>query len=52
MSLRCFLLAVLTILSTAISGWGAFTIPERLVYDISWSGIKAGTAVQEVVPER
>jgi len=48
MSPRCFLLAVLTILSTATSGWGAFTIPERLVYDISWSGIKAGTAVQEV----
>lgn len=27
----------------------AFTIPERLVYDISWSGITAGTATQEIL---
>ena len=26
----------------------ALSVPERLVYDISWTGIKAGTAVQEV----
>jgi len=26
----------------------ALSIPERLVYDVSWTGIKAGTAVQEV----
>jgi hypothetical protein len=26
----------------------AFAIPERLVFDISWGGIKAGTAIQEV----
>ncbi|UFS68667.1 DUF3108 domain-containing protein [Geomonas sp. RF6] len=26
----------------------ALTVPERLVYDISWSGMTAGTAVQEV----
>jgi len=26
----------------------ALTVPERLVYDVSWSGVKAGTAVQEV----
>lgn len=26
----------------------AFRIPERLVYDISWSGMKAGTTVQEL----
>lgn len=26
----------------------ALTIPERLVYDVSWTGIKAGTAIQEV----
>ena len=26
----------------------ALTVPERLVYDVSWTGIKAGTAVQEV----
>ncbi|HEY5974649.1 MAG TPA: DUF3108 domain-containing protein [Geobacteraceae bacterium] len=26
----------------------SFTVPERLVFDISWSGIVAGTAIQEV----
>jgi hypothetical protein len=26
----------------------AFNIPERLEYDLSWSGIKAGSAVQEI----
>jgi len=26
----------------------ALSIPERLVYDVSWTGIKAGTAIQEV----
>ena len=26
----------------------ALTIPEKLAYEISWTGIKAGTAVQEV----
>ncbi len=32
-----------------VSGSEAFTIPERLVYDISWGGIKAGTATQEII---
>jgi hypothetical protein len=26
----------------------ALSVPERLVYDVSWTGIKAGTAIQEV----
>ena len=39
-----FLLLVFCLASSA----GAFAIPERLVFDISWSGVKAGTAVQEV----
>jgi hypothetical protein len=26
----------------------ALPVPERLVYDVSWTGVKAGTAVQEV----
>lgn len=29
----------------------AFTVPERLIYDASWSGIKAGTAILEVTPQ-
>jgi hypothetical protein len=31
-----------------ISPASALSVPERLVYDVSWTGIKAGTAVQEV----
>ncbi len=27
-------------------------IPEKLVYDITWTGIKAGTATQEIVVEK
>ena len=30
----------------------ALTVSERLVYDISWTGLKAGTAVQEVTVKR
>lgn len=30
----------------------ALTIPEKLVYDLTWTGIKAGTAIQEIVEEK
>jgi hypothetical protein len=29
----------------------ALSIPEKLVYDLTWTGIKAGTATQEIVAE-
>jgi len=29
----------------------AFSVPEKLVYDLTWTGIKAGTATQEIVTE-
>jgi len=29
----------------------AFTVPEKLVYDLTWTGIKAGTATQETIDE-
>lgn len=48
MSLKTGVVAVLLVVSTAVSGWGAFALPERLVFEVSWSGIKAGTAVQEI----
>lgn len=45
------LLSVVTfslfLLLSALSA-SALSLPERLVYDVSWTGIKAGTAVQEV----
>ncbi len=30
----------------------ALTIPEKLVYDLTWTGIKAGTATQEIIDEK
>ncbi|MBI5632858.1 MAG: DUF3108 domain-containing protein [Nitrospirae bacterium] len=30
----------------------AFSVPERLVFDLTWTGVKAGTAVLEVVDEK
>lgn len=42
-----FLIGSLGILSST-SEASSLTVPERLVYDISWTGIKAGTAIQEV----
>ena len=44
------LYATLIILLGALPA-SALSIPERLVYDVSWTGIKAGTAVQEVTSQ-
>ena len=30
----------------------AFSVPEKLIYDLTWTGVKAGTAVLEVVDEK
>lgn len=30
----------------------AFSVPEKLVFDLTWTGVKAGTAVLEVVDEK
>jgi hypothetical protein len=35
----------------AASPASALTTPERLVYKVSWTGVTAATAVQEVIPE-
>jgi hypothetical protein len=35
-------------LSSFVSPASALTVPERLVFDVSWTGVKAATAVQEV----
>jgi hypothetical protein len=48
----------LMICSAALSGFfltspaAAFTIPEKLVYDLTWTGVKAGTATLEVMNDR
>ena len=40
----CILLSV----ALSVSPASGLTVPERLVYEVSWSGIKAGSSVQEV----
>jgi len=40
-----YLLFTLALVASPAS---ALTVPERLVYDISWTGVKAATSVQEV----
>jgi hypothetical protein len=35
-----------------VSPSAAFTIPEKLVYDLAWTGVKAGTATLEVVNDK
>jgi len=30
----------------------AFSVPEKLIFDLTWAGVKAGTAVLEVVDEK
>ena len=47
LALLCILLSV-TLLVSPASG---LSVPEKLVYDLSWTGIKAGSAVQEVTAQ-
>ncbi len=42
------LLAAGVIVLTPLSA-NALTIPEKLVYDLTWTGVKAGTATQEIL---
>ncbi len=46
--MRILIITAILLATVANQAKGAFSIPERLVFDISWSGISAGTAVQEV----
>lgn len=42
------LFLLLALAPTAFS----FNIPEKLVYDVTWTGVKAGTATQEILVEK
>lgn len=44
-----FTLFLLLTLAPAAS---PLTIPEKLVYDLTWTGVKAGTATQEIMVEK
>ena len=46
--LVALLLAVMALIPVAAS---ALNIPEKLTYDLSWTGITAGTATQEVIDD-
>lgn len=47
--LVCFSLISLIIINPSNSD--ALGIPEKLIYDVTWTGIKAGTAVQEITSD-
>ena len=42
-----FALSAALLVALQVSAASALSVPERLVYDVSWTGMKAGTAVQE-----
>ncbi len=42
---------VLLVLIAMATSAAALTVPEKLVYDLTWTGIKAGTATQEITDE-
>lgn len=44
-------LALLYVLIAMATSASALTVPEKLVYDMTWTGIKAGTATQEIIDE-
>ena len=50
--IKCFSITALFLaLIYAVCGYSpasALTIPEKLVFDLTWTGIKAGTATQEI----
>jgi hypothetical protein len=51
MPIRIILLAALVLLCAMPLRAGAFPLPERLEFDITYTGILAGRAVQEVIRE-
>jgi len=49
--IRFFSLALCFVLIWAPQAF-ALNVPEKLVYDLTWTGIKAGTATQEIIEEK
>ncbi|KAF0218986.1 MAG: hypothetical protein FD174_2375 [Geobacteraceae bacterium] len=45
------LVAIITWLVLGAPAAFALNIPEKLVYDMTWTGIKAGTAIQEIIDD-
>jgi len=49
MRLLPVVMLLVTVISTPVS---ALNIPEKLVFSLTWTGIKAGTATQEIIDEK
>ena len=47
-ALLCLLFSLATSVGLSVAAAPSLSVPERLVYQVSWTGITAGTAVQEV----
>jgi hypothetical protein len=43
-----YFLSLLILVLFPVAGASAFAVPEKLVYNITWAGIKAGTAILEI----
>jgi hypothetical protein len=43
-----FAVALFALACSASAVW-AFRVPEKLTYDLTWTGIKAGTATLEII---
>jgi hypothetical protein len=43
-----YFLSLLILVFFPVAGASAFAVPEKLVYNITWAGIKAGTATLEI----
>lgn len=44
--------AVICLILFTAADSSAFSIPEKLIFDLTWTGVKAGTATLEVVDEK
>ncbi len=47
--LAAYIICIILFLPATTS---AFSVPEKLIFDLAWTGVKAGTAVLEVVDEK
>jgi hypothetical protein len=48
----CILFSLIVFIVLSSRSVFAFTVPEKLVFDLTWTGVKAGTATLEIVNEK
>lgn len=48
-SFLLFSISLVTVVFSSVHDAAGLSIPEKLIYDLTWTGIKAGTATQEIL---